>query len=59
METGATSTETKSSMIALPIAMIAVECPRLLQGVGHTCLSHMKTGTLTVSDEVFQLTPGS
>ena len=47
------STETESSMIAVPIAMIAVECPRLLQGVGHTCLGHMKTDALTVSEEVF------
>ena len=53
------STETESSMIAESIVMIAVECPRLLQGVGHTCLVHMKTDALTVSDKVFQLTPGS
>ena len=59
MESGVISTETRSSMIVEPIAMVAVECPRLLQGVGHTCLGHMKTDTLTMSDEVFQSTPGS
>ena len=59
MEIGVISTETESSMIIVPIVMIAVECPRLLQGVGHTCLGHMKTDALTVSEEVFQLTPGS
>ena len=46
-------------MIVESIAMVAVECPRLLQGVGHTCLGYMKTDALTVSDEVFQSTPGS
>ena len=59
MEIGVISTETKSSMIVVPIAMIVVECPRLLQGVGHTCLGNMKTDALTVSGEVFQSTPGS
>ena len=59
MEIGVISTETESSMITVPIATIAVECPRLLQGVGHTCLGHMKTDALTVSEEVFQSTPGS
>ena len=46
-------------MIVEPIAMVAVECPRLLQGVGHTCLGNMKTDALTVLGEVFQSTPGS
>ena len=46
-------------MIIEPIAMVAVECPRLLQGVGHTCLGHMKTDALIGSAEVFQSTPGS
>ena len=46
-------------MIVKPIAMVAVECPRLLQGVGHTCRGHMKTDALTASEEVFQSTPGS
>ena len=59
MEIGVISTETESSMIIVPIVMIAVECPRLLQGVGHTCLGHMKTNVLTVSEEVFQSTPRS
>ena len=59
MEIGVISTETRSSMIVEPIAMVAVECPRLLQGVGHTCRGHMKTGALTASEEVFQSTPGS
>ena len=59
MEIGVISTGTKSSMITEPIAMIAVECPRLLQGVGHTCLGHMKRDALTVLEEVFQSTPGS
>ena len=59
MESGVISTETRSSMIVEPIAMVAVECPRVLQGVGHMCRGHMKTDALTVSEEVFQLTPGS
>ena len=59
MEIDVISTKTESIMITEPIAMIVVECPRLLQGVGHTCLGHMKTDALTVSDEVFQSTPGS
>ena len=59
MEIGVISTETESSMIAVPIAMIVVECPRLLQGVGHTCRGHMKTGALTALEEVFQSTPWS
>ena len=59
MEIGVISTETESSMIVVPIAMIAVEYPHLLQGVGHTCHGHMKTGALTASEEVFQSTPGS
>ena len=46
-------------MIVEPIAMVAVECPCLLQGVGHTCRGHMKIGALTASEEVFQSTPGS
>ena len=46
-------------MIVEPIAMVAVECPHLLQGVGRTCRGHMKTGALTASEEVFQSTPGS
>ena len=59
MESGVISTETRSSMIIEPIAMVAVECPHLLQRVGHTCRSHMKTGALTAMEEVFQSTPGS
>ena len=59
MEIGMISAETRSSMIVEPIAMVAVECPCLLQGVGHTCLGHMKTDALIVSEEVFQSTPGS
>ena len=59
MEIGVISIETESSMIAVPIAMIVVECPRLLQEVGHTCLGNMKTDALTVLGEVFQSTPGS
>ena len=59
MEISVISTETRSSMIVESIAMITVECTRLLQGVGHTCLGHMKTDALTVLDEVFQSTPGS
>ena len=46
-------------MIVEPIAMVAVECPHLLQRVGHTCRSHMKTGALTASEEVFQSTLGN
>ena len=59
MESGVISTETRSSMIIEPIAMVAVECPRLPQGVGRTCRGHMKTGAPTASEEVFQSTPGS
>ena len=59
MESGVISTETRSSMIVEPIAMVAVECPHLLQGVGRTCRGHMKKGALTASEEVFQSTPGS
>ena len=46
-------------MIVEPIAMVAVECPRLLQGVGRMYHGHMKIGALTASEEVFQSTPGS
>ena len=53
MEIAVIGTETKSSMITVAIVMVVVECPRLLQGVGHTCLGHMKTDALTVSDEIF------
>ena len=53
------STETVSSMITESIAMIIVECPRLPQGVGHTCLGNMMTGILTVLGEGFQSTPES
>ena len=59
MESGVISTETRGSMIVELIAMVTVECPRLLQEVGHTCLGNMKTDALTVLDEVFQSTPGS
>ena len=53
------STEIESSMITESIVMIAVECPRLPQGEGRTCLDSMKTDALTVLGEVFQSTPGS
>ena len=53
------STETDSSMIVESIVMIAVECPCLLEGVGHTCLGHIKTDAPTVLEEVFRLTRGS
>ena len=53
------SIETVSSMITELIAMIVVECPRLPQGVDHTCLDNMMTGALIVSGEGFQSTPGS
>ena len=46
-------------MIVEPIAMVAIECPRFLQAVGHTCRGHMKMGALTASEEVFQSIPGS
>ena len=59
MESGVISTETRSSMIVEPIAMVAVECPRLLQGVGRTCRGHMKTCALIASKEVFQSTQGA
>ena len=53
------STETEISMIAESIMMIAVECPRLPQGAGRTCLGSTKTDALTVLGEVFQSTPES
>ena len=59
METGEISTETVSSIITDSIMMIVVECPRLPQGVGHTCLSSMMTDVLTVVGEGFQSTPGN
>ena len=46
-------------MIVEPTVMVTIECPRLLPGVGHTCLGRMKTDALTVSEEVFQSTLGS
>ena len=59
MEIDEISTETESSMITESIAMIFVECPRLPQGVGRTCLDNMMTGALTVWGEGFQSTPES
>ena len=58
MEIDEISTETESSMITKSIAMIVVECPRLPQGVGRTCLGNMKTEAPTVLGEGFQSTPG-
>ena len=46
-------------MIVEPIAMVAVECPRLLQGVGHTCLGGKMTGAPTTAIEEIQSTPES
>ena len=54
--TGEISTETVSSMITDSITMIIVECPRLPQGVGHTCLGSMMTDVLTLVDGGFQST---
>ena len=59
MGTGEISTETASSMITDSITMIVVECSRLPQGVGHTCLGSMMTDVLTVVGEGFQSTPGN
>ena len=59
MVTGTTSTKTVSSMITESIAKIIVECPRLPQGVGRTCLGSMRTGALIVLGKGFQSTPGS
>ena len=59
METDEISTETVSSMITDSTTMIVVECPRLPQGVGHTCLGNTMTDALTVVGEGFQSTPGS
>ena len=59
MEIGEISTETVSSMITDSTTMIVVECPRLPQGVGHTCLGSTMTDALTVVGEGFQSTPGS
>ena len=57
METGEISTETASSMITDSITMIVVECPRLPQGVGHTCLGGKMTGVNSVWGEELQSTP--
>ena len=46
-------------MITDSITMIIVECPRLPQGVGHTCLGSMMTDALTVASEEHQSTQGS
>ena len=59
METDEISTETVSSMITELIVMIVVECPRLPQGVDHTCLGSRMTDVLTVVGEGFQSTPGN
>ena len=59
METDEISTETVSSMITDSTTMIVVECPRLPQGVGHTCLGSRMTDALTVVGEGFQSTPGN
>ena len=56
METSEISTETMSSMITDSTTMIVAECPRLPQGVGHTCLGSMMTDALTVVGEEFQTT---
>ena len=56
METDEISTETVSSMITDSITMIVVECPRLPQGVGHTCLGSTMTDALTVVGEGFRST---
>ena len=59
MEIDKISTEIVSSLNTESIAMIGVECPRLPQGVGRTCLGNMKTDALTVLGAVFQSTLGS
>ena len=59
METDEISTKTVSSMITDSTTMIVVECPRLPQGVGHTCLGRTMTDALTVVGEGFQSTPES
>ena len=59
METDEICTETVSSMITDSTTMIVAECPRLPQGVGHTCLSSMMTDFLVVVGEGFQSTPGN
>ena len=46
-------------MIVEPIEMVTVECPRLLQGVGHMCLSGMMTDAPTAASEEYQSTQGS
>ena len=56
MESGVISTETRSSMIVEPIAMVAVECPRLPRGAGRMCLAGRMTGALIVVGEGFQST---
>ena len=47
METNEICTETVSSMITDSTTMIVTECPRLPQGVGHTCLGNTMTDALT------------
>ena len=57
MEIGVISIETESSMIAVPIAMIVVECPRLPRGAGRMCPTSRMTSALIVVGEGFQSTP--
>ena len=59
METDEINTETESSMMTNSTTMTVVECPRLLRGVGHTCLGGMMTGAPTAVSEEYQLTQGS
>ena len=53
------STRTVSSMIIDSTTMTVVECPRLLQGEGHTCLGGKMIGAPTAANEEFQSTPES
>ena len=53
METGVISMGTMSSMITESSMKVDVKCPRLPQGVGHTCLGSTMTDALTMVGEGF------
>ena len=50
------STRTMSSMITVSTVTVDVECPRLPQGAGHTCLTGRMTDALIAVGKGFQST---
>ena len=53
------NTRTMSSMITESIAMIDIECPPLLRGVGHMCPGSMMTDARTAASKEYQSTQES